>query len=62
MTSNIRYNDIQTTSLIFKGFIHLLIAKRVVFHLHTILALSVFMFMYVPFMFLLRASWNISLC
>jgi len=43
-------------------FIHLLIAKRVVFHLHTILALSVFMFMYVPFMFLLRASWNISLC
>ena len=27
----IQHNDIQTTSLIFKGFIHLLLAKLVVF-------------------------------
>jgi len=31
MTSNIQYNDIQTTYLIFKVFIHVLLAKLVVF-------------------------------
>ena len=31
-TSNIQYNDVQTTSLMFKMFIHLLLAKPVVFH------------------------------
>jgi len=53
---------IQTTSLIFKVVIHLLLAKLVVFYWQNIIALSVFMFMYVLFMFLLRDSWKIALC
>jgi len=43
-------------------FIHLLLAKLVVFHLLIIFALSVFMSMFVSFMFLLMASWTIALC
>ena len=58
----IHYFFVQTTSLIFKVFIHLLLVKHVVFHWHDIIVLSVFMFMYVPFIFLLRASLKIAKC